>query len=640
MSFVVAVATLNLDTAWKRLLLSAASGLIAIIFPVAAAVAGTVINELPVPTAGSTPDEITHGPDGNMWFVESTANKIGRVTPAHVFTEFNIPTAASAPSVLIQGPDGNLWFTEFNTNKIGRITTGGHFDEFPLPAGGTGPQFITVGPDGNLWFTERTSSRIGRITMNGTIADFATPTGASQPIRIISGPDGNLWFIEQMANKVGRITTSGHIDEFPIPTASSNPQQIVNGSDGNLWFNEQTGNKIGRIMPAGGHIDEFTVPTANSQPTRLVLGRDGNIWFTEQVSNKIGSITPVGNFTEFIVPTPGSQPNRINRGRDANLWFSENMGNKIVRMTYDGSSFTEFPLSTPNANINQITTGYDGNLWFVGQGSGIVGQIVDDAFNTFTLAAAVLPGSRSVKAGATATAFATIINAGATTAMACGINDNLSGLPFSQDPETFTYQTTDPHTNALTGSPNTQVNIPAGQSQSFLIAFATSGPFVPDDIRLNFGCSGVGSVPFIVGVNTLLLSASPNAVPDIIALGATATGNGILSLGGPNGANAFAVASANVGSPDSITFSADTGSANLPLVISVCQTNSMAQCIVGPGPSVTIPVAAGDTPTFSVFVSGTGTDIPSNAAINRIFARFKNSQSVISGETSVAVTTE
>jgi hypothetical protein len=78
---------------------------------------------------------ITAGPDGNIWFVEGNANKIGRMTTAGVITgEFSIPTPNSGPAGITAGPDGNIWFTEFNVNKIGRMTTAGVVTgEFSVP---------------------------------------------------------------------------------------------------------------------------------------------------------------------------------------------------------------------------------------------------------------------------------------------------------------------------------------------------------------------------------------------------------------------------------------------------------------------------------------------------------------------------
>ena len=50
--------------------------------------------------------------DGAVWFVEHDANKVGRITRTGVVTEFPIPTAGSSPWNITAGPDGNLWFSE------------------------------------------------------------------------------------------------------------------------------------------------------------------------------------------------------------------------------------------------------------------------------------------------------------------------------------------------------------------------------------------------------------------------------------------------------------------------------------------------------------------------------------------------
>src|SRR5205823_2330050 len=109
-----------------------------------------------------------------------------------------------------------------------------------------------------------------------------------------------------------------------------------------------------------------------------------------------------------------------------------------------------------------------------------VGQL---AFDPPTLAAAILPSGRAVKVGTPATAFATVINAGSSTAGAVGIALN------APIPATFSYQTTDAQTNAVTGMPNTPVDIPPGQSQSYLIAVTPTAEFEPQDVAFVFGGS-------------------------------------------------------------------------------------------------------------------------------------------------------
>ena len=100
------------------------------------------------------------------------------------------------------------------------------------------------------------------------------------------------------------------------------------------------------------------------------------------------------------------------------------------------------------------------------------------------------------------------------------------------------------------------------------------------------------------------------------------------------------MATVNLGASGSITASADTGAATLPVNISLCQTDpANGQCISGIGPSVTTQINANATPTFGIFVQGNGT-VPFDPAANRIFVRFKDTGGVIRGSTSVAVRTQ
>jgi len=246
----------------------------------------------------------------------------------------------------------------------------------------------------------------------------------------------------------------------------------------------------------------------------------------------------------------------------------------------------------------------------------------------------VLPSSRSVQVGNTATAFATIINSGSSAASGCTV------VPVTIVPASFVYQTTNPATNALTGSPNTPVSIAAGASQSFVIAFTPNAPFAPTIVMLGFDCTGVSAPPSNTGLNTLLLSASTSPVPDTVALAATAQNDGILHISGTTGSNAFAVATVNVGASASITATATTGAATLPLSISLCQTDPMSgQCISSIGSSVTTTIDANAIPTFAIFATASGA-VSFLPQTNRIFVEFSDANEVVRGSTSVAVETQ
>ncbi len=309
-------------------------------------VAVYLINEVPTPTTSAGLAGIAPGSDGNVWFVETAANQIGRITQAGLVTEYPIPTTGAGPYAMTLGPDGNLWFTEANANQIGMINPlSGLIAEFTIPTANSQPEGIIAGQDGNLWFTEAGANQIGMINpQSDLITEYPIPTANSGPNAIAVDSAGNLWFTEAGANQIGEITTAGLVSEYPVPTANSGLSGIALGSDGNLWFTEANANQIGQITTAGA-FTEFALPTAGAAPSGITRGQDGNLWFTETNTNQIGQITTAGVITEFAVPTAGSGPLGIAPGPDGNLWFTESAVDQIGQVVIGGPA-----PSVPNAN--------------------------------------------------------------------------------------------------------------------------------------------------------------------------------------------------------------------------------------------------------------------------------------------------
>ncbi len=346
--------------------------------------AAATVAEYAIHTKDSAPNVIVAGPDGNLWFTESAANKIGVITLSGLITEFSIPTKDSDPTGIVSGPDGNLWFTESAGNNIGKITPTGLITEYPLHTKDSDPTVIVAGPDGNLWFTESAGNNIGKITPSGKITEYLIPTINSAPNDIVAGPDGNLWFTEGAGNNIGMIAPTGLITEYSIHTISSDPTAIVAGPDGNLWFTESAGNKIGMITP-GGLITDYLVHTISSDPTEIVAGPDGNLWFTESSGNRIGMITPGGLITEYLIPTKDSDPTDIVAGLDGNLWFTESGGNNIGMIT-PGGLITEFFIPTKDSDPTVIVAGPDGNLWYTESAGNNIGTVpIVTTSATFTI---------------------------------------------------------------------------------------------------------------------------------------------------------------------------------------------------------------------------------------------------------------
>ena len=175
-----------------------------------------VQTEYPLPAGGYAQD-ITAGPNGNLWFTEYVGNQIGQITTEGVITEYTIPTPNSNPYGIISGPDGNLWFTEYNGERIGKITTSGVITEYTIPGAGgpvgrTAPSSSLGGTPVSLLFTCEIRPE--------WLQNLGWPScaGPACPIGIGAGPDGNLWFTEFRGSKVGRIIDS------PVSVANLTPR--------------------------------------------------------------------------------------------------------------------------------------------------------------------------------------------------------------------------------------------------------------------------------------------------------------------------------------------------------------------------------------------------------------------------------
>jgi hypothetical protein len=252
------------------------------------------------------------------------------------------------------------------------------------------------------------------------------------------------------------------------------------------------------------------------------------------------------------------------------------------------------------------------------------------------LSAAVLPLSRSHQIGTFLTAFATIINSASFPAQQCFVALP-ANAPAGLGP--FVFQTTDPTTNAVTGTPNTPANIAGGGAlQTFVFGFTPTAVIPETNLAMNFLCDNTLPAPFVAGVNELTLVTAGTPVPDTIALITTVSGDGVVRIASASGTQVFAVGTSNVGAAGTIVVSADTGGAVLPVTLTVCETNNLGTCLAPPAPSVTVSYAAGSARSFGFFAAAAGS-IVFDPGVNRIFVRLKEG-GTLRGATSAAICTQ
>ncbi len=280
-------------------------------------------------TANRSPSQITLGPDGNMWFTEGPSSDfnpgaIARVNPDGTVSEFTGGvtqgfSAGASPEGITTGSDGNIWFTEptlgfrecgpsgwcggvARLNPDGTVTQfeAGHVPGFSPHAF---PQDITPAPDGKLWFSEP------NLVRNGS-------------------PCGGVAHVDPTSGAFGQVAACSQDPFIPSPT----PWGIGADAGGHVWFAEKS---YGIAYAGRGAVVQFSsVGTPNfipdSQPTGIALGSDMNMWFTQAANpGAVGRMNPDGTVTELVGAQDDSglsangQPGQLTRGPDGNVWFTE-----------------------------------------------------------------------------------------------------------------------------------------------------------------------------------------------------------------------------------------------------------------------------------------------------------------------------
>jgi virginiamycin B lyase len=199
------------------------------------------ITEYPVPNGRGATMRLASGPDGAMWFTEAASGKIGRICVAVALptcpeigstSEYVLPTPNSSPNDITTGPDGALWFTE-GIGQIGRITIGGQISEYPANRGYDSPTLITTGPDGALWFISIYATYynyVGRMTTDGSFPSFSD--AGVWPTGLTSGSDGSLWVSGwYSSNAIEKITLIPKPIVIVVPGFGASTLTDANGVD-------------------------------------------------------------------------------------------------------------------------------------------------------------------------------------------------------------------------------------------------------------------------------------------------------------------------------------------------------------------------------------------------------------------------
>jgi streptogramin lyase len=310
--------------------------------------APAVTAEFPLPageTVGAN-NEITQGPDGNMW-VTSENNSVVRIQPDGSMQAF--PTT-NTPFGIAVGPDNFLWVsTTLGVAKIDPAT--GTETNFPLGGTFANGRGITAGPDGNMWVSGD-GELVRFATGDPVVSQDVTAIAGLSPRGMTTGSDGLIWIADAGNGQVisATATDTPTLTSYDVKIGGQGqPQDVGAGPNGQVAYANpvSTPQSVGRITPGGSPL--FT-ELENSDPFGVAFGQDQAYWIARSATNDLLRLTPDGAATTLtgFQPSGGVGPRKVATGPNGTLWVTLDTPDKIGLVTG-----VEAPVTNPETKIDK-----------------------------------------------------------------------------------------------------------------------------------------------------------------------------------------------------------------------------------------------------------------------------------------------
>jgi len=338
---------------------------------------GAVITEWEVGNVGSMQHDLVVHPDGRVYAVDTTQDKLYRLDPATDERKtFDIPRGDSplggvfvgtqpvnsdahvAPHSLQVAPDGSLWITLCLGNKIARFDPRTEtFDVF-LEEAGLYPHTLRFDPKGRAFYTLAVSNHVAMIdprTRERRAWRLPARTwGEALAVRAVPLV---LWLRQRVD-----LDPSAAGDGPVIPV----PYGIDVAPDGGIWFSQLNAHRIGRLDPETGDVRTFDTPF--TAPRRLRFDSRGGLWIPGFSSGVVARFDPAsGAFRTWDLPTAprGSEtPYALNVDRRTDtVWICGTQSDTLIRFDPAPERFTIYPMPTRVTYTREIDFDAAGAVW-------------------------------------------------------------------------------------------------------------------------------------------------------------------------------------------------------------------------------------------------------------------------------------
>jgi len=338
-----------------------------------------VVTEWDMGDVGSMQHDITVYPDGRIYSVDLTHDRLYRLDPrSGERRTFDIPRGDSplggvfstrqpipanadahvAPHSIQVAPDGTLWITLALGNKIARFDpTTERFDVWAEPDG-LYPHTLRFDARGRAWYTLAVSNQVAvRDPRDGTRRSYPLPARTWGERLAIRGVPLVLWLGRWVELDPER---AGDGPQLPIPYG------IDVAPDGGVWFSQLNERRIGRLDPETG--DVRVVDTPFTAPRRLRFDSQGNLWIPGFSSSVVARFDPrAGTFRTWdlpIEPRGTETPYALNVDRRTDtVWICGTQSDTLIRFEPTSERFTVYPLPTRVTYTREIEFDASGAVW-------------------------------------------------------------------------------------------------------------------------------------------------------------------------------------------------------------------------------------------------------------------------------------
>jgi YD repeat-containing protein len=259
------------------------------------------------------PSDVEIAPNGNIWMVDRTNNRIQQFTPDGKFVskfgsqgtpdgQFNWPASIAIDTA------GNIFIVDTSNNRIQKFDENGKFimkfgyygtlnTQFNKPAG------IATDLKGNVYVADTYNSRIQVFDEEGKfLFKFGTygtgPGQFTEASAIDIGRGGKIWVADSAANRIQQFNEKG---EFVLQFGSAgtgegqfnHPQAIEADNKGNVWVGDQGNGRVQLFNEAGEYVTQFgTKGSGEGQfsftyPMGIASDWGGGLWIADGNNNRI-----------------------------------------------------------------------------------------------------------------------------------------------------------------------------------------------------------------------------------------------------------------------------------------------------------------------------------------------------------------